>query len=82
VVGVLNIQHSPEQESSKPQDMPHLVEHIRKIGPGPYRSAVVCVKGTIYYSPVDSLTLARRLRTGNKWFGVLEEKNGTIVQKG
>jgi hypothetical protein len=32
----------------------------RKIGPGPYRSAVLCCKGTVYLSPIDSTTLSKR----------------------
>jgi hypothetical protein len=36
----------------------------RKIGPGPYRSVVLSTQGVFYYSPLDSSTLTRRLRSG------------------
>lgn len=39
----------------------------RKIGPGPYRSAVLCEKGTIYLSPIDATTLVKRLRQQACW---------------
>jgi hypothetical protein len=82
VVSVLNIQRSFDEESNKPQDMRWAVERVRKIGQGPFRSAVLCAKGTIYYSSLDSLTLARRLLNGNKLSRLVEEENGKNVQRG
>ncbi len=35
----------------------------RKIGPGPYRSAVLCCKGTVYLSPIDATTLTKRFKS-------------------
>jgi hypothetical protein len=37
-------------------------EKCRKIGAGPFRSAVLCEKGTIYLSPIDASTLVKRLK--------------------
>jgi hypothetical protein len=37
-------------------------DKCRKIGPGPFRSAVLCEKGTVYLSPIEACTLVKRLK--------------------
>ena len=59
IVAILNVQNLPAHHILP--DKRWNSERVRKIGAGPYRAAVLSTKGTVYYSPVDSLTLARRL---------------------
>lgn len=52
------------------------IERRRKIGKGPYRSAILCKKGTFYFSPIDAKTLAKRIQNGNRWLSLVEGKHG------
>lgn len=50
-------------------------DRIRLIGPGPYRSAVVCTK-RIYFSPMEASTLTKRIQAGIKFLRVAEAAYG------
>jgi hypothetical protein len=43
------------------------IERRRKIGPGPYRSAILCEKGTVYLSPIEAATLTKRMQQQGCW---------------
>jgi len=80
IVGLLNLNNLNQLPNFtsliKQEDKRRGTERIRKIGPGPYRSAILCIKGTLYLSSVDSLTLTRRMRNSNWLLHLLEEPNG------
>jgi hypothetical protein len=38
------------------------LDRKRKIGSGPFRSVVLCEKGTIYFSPINTPTLIKRVK--------------------
>ena len=79
IVVILNIQNLPSHPILS--DTRWNFERVRKIGAGPYRAAVLSTKGTVYYSPIDSLTLARRLNNRNQLFNLLEEEYGKNGQR-
>lgn len=66
VVGILNIQSLPSNQAFHTAEKKGSAERVRKIGQGPFRAAVLCTKGTLYYSSADAATLARRLRSINR----------------
>lgn len=71
IVAVLNLQKLDSPYSlAKALFCPKTQDRIRKIGEGPYRSAILCHKGTIYYSPLDSNTLANRMRRESVWLKI------------
>jgi hypothetical protein len=63
IVSILNLHHLSKDSILYAFLFEGALERRRKIGTGPYRSAVVCKKGTVYLSPLDASTLARRFKT-------------------
>lgn len=56
-------------------------QKTRKIGENPPRSAVICKKGAIYLSPMNSLTLIHRIIRNEDWVRQMEGKYGEKSQE-
>jgi regulator of extracellular matrix RemA (YlzA/DUF370 family) len=77
LLAILNLQNLKESSGLlKMLDSRRCTERLRSIGKGRCVSAILCNKGTMYLSPIDANTLARRAMHGHHLGRTMEKKRG------